>query len=195
DGTGNSKKKIIEAAAKVFTKNGYASNIDTIAKAAGVVRRTVFNQFKNKEELFRAVILYLTDKQIHSHFKVSEDQDFRESLHSFAAEYVDFILKPESIHSHRLSVMEIYKHPDLARLVYQSGVGYLEAKLSQMLKKEIEAGRLRAMDTDLAAARFLAGVIGSARQRALLGLGTDSREKRAAAVEAAVDEFIRGNAP
>ena len=47
----NSRDRIIKAAAKVFIRSGYVSNLDMIAKEAGVVRRTVFNQFKNKEEL------------------------------------------------------------------------------------------------------------------------------------------------
>ncbi len=191
----NSRDRIIKAAAKVFIRSGYVSNLDMIAKEAGVVRRTVFNQFKNKEELFRTVIQFLTEEQIYSHFKIVEGVNFRDSLTSFAREYLDFILKPQSIHSHRLSVMEVHKHPDLALLVYERGIGHLQMKLGEMFKKEIAAGRLQKFDTDLAAARFLSGVIGSSRQRALLGLGVDSPKVRAAAVKAAVDEFVRGNAP
>jgi TetR/AcrR family transcriptional regulator, mexJK operon transcriptional repressor len=189
------REKILKAAATVFVRSGYASNLDKIASEAGVVRRTVYDQFKSKEELFRAVIHYLTEEQIYSRFKVRADGDFRDNLMRFAREYLDFILKPQSIHSHRLSITETHKHPDLARLVYERGIGHLQDKLAELFNKEISAGKLRRFDTGLAAARFLSGVLGSARQRALLGLGTDSARTRALAVTAAVDEFIRGNAP
>lgn len=189
-----SRDKIIKAAAKVFVRSGYASNLDMIAKEAGVVRRTVYDQFESKEELFRTVIQFLTEEQIYSHFKIPEDASFRDSLASFAREYLDFMLKPESIHSHRLSITEVHRHPDLAQLVYERGIGHLQSKLSDMFAKEIAAGKLRKFDTRLAAARFLSGVLGFSRQRALLGLGTDTARARTQAVEAAVDEFIRANA-
>lgn len=195
NGQTNSRDKIIKAAARVFIRSGYSSNLDAIAKEAGVVRRTVYDQFTSKEELFRTVIQFLTEEQIFSHFKIKGGTKFRDSLASFAREYLDFILEPESIHSHRLSITEVHRHPDLAALVYERGIGYLQHKLADMFKKEIEAGRLRRFDAELAAARFLSGVIGSSRQRALLGLGIDSARKRTIAVNAAVDEFIRGNAP
>lgn len=188
-----SRDKIIKAAAKVFVRSGYASNLDMIAKEAGVVRRTVYDQFESKEELFRTVIQFLTEKQIFSHFKIPEEANFRDSLTSFAREYLDFMLKPESIHSHRLSIMEVHKHPDLAKLVFERGIGHLQAKLGDMFEKEIASGRLRKFDTNMAAARFLSGVLGFSRQRALLGLGTDTSRFRTQAVEAAVDEFIRAN--
>lgn len=194
-GQGKSREKILKAAAKVFVRSGYASNLDMVANEAGVVRRTVYDQFKSKEELFRAVIQYLTEEQIYSRFKIEEGGDLRDNLIHFAREYLDFILKPESIHSHRLSIQEVHKHPDLARLVYERGTGHLQDKLAELFDKEIAAGRLRRFDTQLAAARFLSGVLGSSRQRALLGLGTDSARARGLAVTAAVDEFIRGNAP
>lgn len=195
DPKANSRDRIVKAAAKVFIRYGYASNMDMVAKEAGVVRRTVFNQFKNKEELFRTAIQFLTEKQIYSHFKIEEGVGFRQALTSFAREYLNFILKPQSIHSHRLSIMEVHKYPDLATLVYERGVGHLQTKLSEMFKREIAAGRLRKFNTDLAAERFLSGVLGSTRQRALLGLGVPSSKARTLAVEAAVDEFIRANSP
>lgn len=191
----NSRAKIIKAAAKVFIRSGYASSLDMVAEEAGVVRRTLFNQFKNKEELFRTVIHSLTEERIHSHFKIEQSDNFRDSLSKFAREYLDYILKQENLHWHRLSIMEVCKHHDLAVLVYESGVGYLQLKLSEMFKKEIATGRLRKFDTELAAPRFLSGVLGSSRHRALLGLGVDSPKARSLAVKAAVDEFIRGNAP
>jgi len=48
----NKKEKILLAAAKVFSKNGfYNSTITKIAKEAGVADGTIYNYFKNKDDL------------------------------------------------------------------------------------------------------------------------------------------------
>jgi AcrR family transcriptional regulator len=52
------RRAIIEGAREVFGRDGYTrASIDTIAKAAGVSTRTIYNHFADKEELFRTVIL------------------------------------------------------------------------------------------------------------------------------------------
>ncbi|MDH4233319.1 MAG: TetR/AcrR family transcriptional regulator [Nitrospirota bacterium] len=51
------KEKILDAAMKVFSANGYAgSNIRAIAKAAGISIGGVYLYFKNKEELYLNLI-------------------------------------------------------------------------------------------------------------------------------------------
>ena len=48
---------ILEAALTTFLAKGYdAASMDTIALTAGVSKRTVYNRFRSKEELFAATI-------------------------------------------------------------------------------------------------------------------------------------------
>jgi TetR/AcrR family transcriptional regulator of autoinduction and epiphytic fitness len=52
---------IIEAAARLFLERGFGSvSMDDLAKAAGVARRTLYNQFASKEEIFRQVLLIVS---------------------------------------------------------------------------------------------------------------------------------------
>jgi AcrR family transcriptional regulator len=52
-----SRKKIINAAMDVFFRHGYAeSNIRDIAKKAGISVGSIYLYFKNKEELYKAII-------------------------------------------------------------------------------------------------------------------------------------------
>ena len=54
----NSRGTIIEAAARLFLERGFGSvSMDDLAKAAGVARRTLYNQFASKEEIFREMLL------------------------------------------------------------------------------------------------------------------------------------------
>ena len=51
------KQIILEAAIKVFCKNGFdASSMDKIAETAGVSKITVYNHFQSKENLFQEIV-------------------------------------------------------------------------------------------------------------------------------------------
>ncbi|WP_331373383.1 TetR/AcrR family transcriptional regulator [Sinorhizobium chiapasense] len=54
---GGSREAIIEAAGRLFLERGFGSvSMDDLAKAAGVARRTLYNQFATKEDIFREML-------------------------------------------------------------------------------------------------------------------------------------------
>jgi len=58
---GGSWEAIIEAAARLFLARGFGSvSMDELAEAAGVARRTLYNQFSSKEEIFREMLVRLS---------------------------------------------------------------------------------------------------------------------------------------
>ena len=55
---GESREAIIAAAERLFLERGFGSvSMDELAEAAGVARRTLYNQFASKEEIFREMLL------------------------------------------------------------------------------------------------------------------------------------------
>src|SRR5580700_9751440 len=55
---GGSREAIVEAAQRLFLERGFGSvSMDELAEAAGVARRTLYNQFASKEEIFREMLL------------------------------------------------------------------------------------------------------------------------------------------
>ena len=53
-----SRDAIVEAAERLFLERGFgAVRMDELASAAGVARRTLYNQFASKEEIFREMLL------------------------------------------------------------------------------------------------------------------------------------------
>jgi TetR/AcrR family transcriptional regulator, regulator of autoinduction and epiphytic fitness len=55
---GGSREAIVEAASRLFLERGFGSvSMDELAEAAGVARRTLYNQFSSKEEIFREMLL------------------------------------------------------------------------------------------------------------------------------------------
>jgi AcrR family transcriptional regulator len=54
---GGSRGAIVEAAVRLFLERGFGSvSMDDLAAAAGVARRTLYNQFTSKEEIFREML-------------------------------------------------------------------------------------------------------------------------------------------
>lgn len=54
---GGSREAIVEAAERLFLERGFgAVSMDELAEAAGVARRTLYNQFSSKEEIFREML-------------------------------------------------------------------------------------------------------------------------------------------
>src|SRR5580658_3114783 len=54
---GGSREAIAEAAGRLFLERGFgAVSMDDLAEAAGVARRTLYNQFSSKEEIFREML-------------------------------------------------------------------------------------------------------------------------------------------
>jgi TetR/AcrR family transcriptional regulator of autoinduction and epiphytic fitness len=55
---GGSREAIVDAAERLFMDRGFGSvSMDDLADAAGVARRTLYNQFSSKEEIFREMLL------------------------------------------------------------------------------------------------------------------------------------------
>ena len=58
---GGSREAIVDAAQDLFLQRGFgAVSMDELAEAAGVARRTLYNQFSSKEEIFREMLLRLS---------------------------------------------------------------------------------------------------------------------------------------
>src|ERR1700720_765581 len=60
---GGSRDAIVEAAVRLFLERGFGSvSMDELAEAAGVARRTLYNQFASKEEIFREMLARLSSQ-------------------------------------------------------------------------------------------------------------------------------------
>lgn len=58
------REQIVRAAVKIFLENGYkATSMNRVADEAGVIKATIYSHFKDKEQLFAAIIEELTIKK------------------------------------------------------------------------------------------------------------------------------------
>ena len=64
---GGSREAIVQAAQRLFLQRGFGSvSMDELAEAAGVARRTLYNQFASKEEIFREMLVRVSGQLEHA---------------------------------------------------------------------------------------------------------------------------------
>jgi len=87
------RKAIIHAAIEEFYTKGYeGSSMDTISKEANVSKATVYNHFKNKEELFLAIADIVKERLEESFtYSYSSQKDLEDQLYDIAKKEIDFL--------------------------------------------------------------------------------------------------------
>ncbi len=94
------KDVILETAARLFAKNGYArTSTVVLAQEAGVAEGTIFRHFKSKEDLFIALILRLRKKlleDVYSYLDKHEQENGLEHVQSIIKGVYFFVRKNSS---------------------------------------------------------------------------------------------------
>jgi AcrR family transcriptional regulator len=71
----NTKDKIIEVALDLFSVNGYESvSVRDISKAVGIKESSLYNHFKNKQDIFDTIIQVCTEKAMNQYKNLKIDQ-------------------------------------------------------------------------------------------------------------------------
>ena len=105
---GGSREAIVEAAERLFLERGFGSvSMDELAEAAGVARRTLYNQFASKEEIFREMLLRVSGQLEHAFPPGIETQgDVEDVLRLIARVILDLHKNPEYLGFLRMVVAD-----------------------------------------------------------------------------------------
>ena len=191
-----SRALIMGAAARVFLQRGFpGTSVDDIAAEAGVSKRTVYNVFDDKEQLFRAIIgeAIATAERFSHDFAATtaEADDVEAALTSLARELAASVLSGRVVPLRRLLIGEASRFPEFAAEYYERAPGRVLAAVAAALRTLDERGLLRIDDAELAAEHFAFLAIGPSLDRALFDLASDTD---AATAERAVERAERGAA-
>jgi TetR/AcrR family transcriptional repressor of mexJK operon len=187
---------IVAIAEETFSANGYAgTSMSTIAARLGGSKGTLYNYFKSKDELFIAVI----DKKcgqiqvLMSEAEIESGGDLRAALTRFGRQFLELILRDDSIAMYRLTTAESGRFPEIGKALYESGIQRNLARMSDLLDRAKEAGRLRAdTDTSVAADQFIDLCLTGVHRRKLWNITPrPSRDEIERNVDNAVVTFMR----
>lgn len=120
------RQQILHAASTLFLEEGFAStSMDSVAKASGVSKQTVYSHFNDKDSLFQAAItakcqsydLDPTELAGHDQCKLP----MKQCLTMIGTQFVKLLQDPEVIAMYRVVISEARNNPRIAELFYQAG--------------------------------------------------------------------------
>jgi len=151
------RRQIVEGARQVFLARGFdAASMADIAKAAGVSKGTLYVYFKDKEELFSAIVKMECTAQAEGIFDLdAKDPDVAGTLTRLGAAYISFLCTPAKASALRTVIAIADRMPSLGKTFYETGPSFGIGKLSAYLKAQTEAGVLAVDDYEVAAAQFM----------------------------------------
>jgi AcrR family transcriptional regulator len=113
---GGSREAIVEAATRLFLRHGFgAVSMDELAEAASLSRRTLYNQFTSKEEIFREMLLGVAG-QLEDAFPpgIETQGDAEEVLRLVARMILELNGQPEYLGFLRMVVADTRQFPWIA---------------------------------------------------------------------------------
>jgi AcrR family transcriptional regulator len=151
------RRQIVDGARQMFLSRGFdAASMADIAKAAGVSKGTLYVYFKDKDELFAAIVRGECVMQAEGVFNFDhDDHDVEAVLLRHGRAFVTNFADPARMSSMRTMIAVAARMPDVGRKVYESGPAVGVAKVSAYLAAQVEAGVLAIDDCEVAAAQFI----------------------------------------
>lgn len=112
---------IVTAAVEVFLERGYAdTSISEVAKAAGVIKATIYSHFKDKEQLFTAIIEEITIKKMQLDFdamsSLLKDLTPRQFIEKMYKKFSLLEKDPQYLRLVRILIGESARFPELPEL-------------------------------------------------------------------------------
>lgn len=190
--TDRKRSAIVKAAVAAFRENGFeCTSMDRIAEAACVSKRTVYNHFPSKEDLFTEIVGQLTAScRTIGEFQFDPNESLAAQLTRIGQSAVCVAISPESRDLARVMLSRFLHAPELAREMLRGPKQY-EAKLVEWIGAAQRAGRLQVDEPMRAVRQFLGLIHTFALWPQLIGGETPPDEgEQQAIVDAAVAMFL-----
>jgi TetR/AcrR family transcriptional regulator of autoinduction and epiphytic fitness len=153
---GESREAIVEAAQRLFLERGFgAVSMDELAEAAGVARRTLYNQFSSKEEIFREMLLRVS-RQLEDAFPpgIETQGDVEHVLRLVARVILELHKNREYLGFPRMVVADSRQFPWIAE-EFAAVMDPQTERLTRLLAQSTAMGILDCRNPTLAAHQFM----------------------------------------
>lgn len=163
----NTKEKIIEVALDLFSINGYESvSVRDISKAVGIKESSLYNHFKNKQDIFDTIILLCTEKAMNQYKNLKIDQtlqgDFaiynrmsEELLIQISLELFKFYVSDHDMSRFRkILIIEQFKNKNIQELYFKYFIDDAISFQTQLFHYLMEVGALKKSNPESVAYEF-----------------------------------------
>jgi AcrR family transcriptional regulator len=151
------RRQIVEGARSIFMAHGFdAASMGEIAKTAGVSKGTLYVYFKDKDELFKAIIEKECVFQAEGVFEFDvADPNVEGTLTRVCTAFVRLLCAPNRQSPLRAVIAIADRMPNIGRMFYETGPAVGLAKMRAYLEAQVAAGRLVIPDCEVAAAQLM----------------------------------------
>jgi AcrR family transcriptional regulator len=188
--------RLLDAAEALFSEHGYAkTTMDGIARLAGASTKTVYDRYRNKNEILAAILRRANDNALAPlAIEISEDIDDiepRAFLLNAGDRIATRVGSDNARMMYRLVVSECPRYPELGDL-YKEGSGRFLGLLTKKFDHWNRTGALPLSIRPEAAAQAFLDLIGATpRNRAMLGIPLSPKGLKQHVVNA-VEIFFNG---
>ena len=190
--TDRKREAIIQAAIAEFRDNGFkVTSMDRIAARAEVSKRTVYNHFPSKDELFAEILLELWEcskEQLDQAYR--PDRPVREQLREMMTAKMEMLGESSFMDLARVAIAETIHSPERAREMVAK-MGSLEEGVSTWIRAAQVDGKLKAVDPAFSAYQLQSLIKAFAFwPQITMGQPPLSDEMRKEVIDSAVDMFL-----
>jgi AcrR family transcriptional regulator len=146
--------EIVDAALDVFAERGFAATrLEDVAERAGVSKGTLYLYFRNKEDLFKAVIQQGLVPNIASAEERLADTEgtTRELLQRVVGHFIGTVAGSKIGVIPKLVIAEAHNFPDVTKFYADQVIARGLKIVRTILQRGIERGEIRSIDPDMAA--------------------------------------------
>nr|WP_042191358.1 TetR/AcrR family transcriptional regulator [Kibdelosporangium sp. MJ126-NF4]CEL20026.1 Transcriptional regulator, TetR family [Kibdelosporangium sp. MJ126-NF4]CTQ97249.1 Transcriptional regulator, TetR family [Kibdelosporangium sp. MJ126-NF4] len=199
EGRPEKRRAITEAARKVFGREGYSrASVDMIAAEAGVSKRTIYNHFADKEQLFQTVALegadevtaaiaHIMDRHLRKIVDLEQDLiDFSMDRIAAVAAFPDHFALVRTIEAEVLRIP-----PQILKAWIDAGPQTAHLRLAPYLRRIADRGLLEIDDAERAAAHLTLLTITAVNHQTFYGALPLSHEEITGIAVSGVRTFLR----
>ena len=168
--TSQKRETILAAAVQVFIEEGFDNaSMDRIAERANASKRTVYNHFASKDELFHAVIAkFIREQQALKQIAFDPKRSLEDQLSDFADAILFAISTPTHLGLSRILNAMFTREPEKV-IAARAEFAPLEDELERWVRDAARAGHLNAPNPTLASKVFYGMIEGTLTYPAFTG--------------------------
>jgi TetR/AcrR family transcriptional repressor of mexJK operon len=190
--------RLLDVATKLFMERGFdGTSIDAVAVTAGVSKPTVYARYRDKRDLFTAVLRATIERLLAplsaaaAAAKVNP-KSVERTLHGLSRHLLTHASTPEMVMMRRTLAAQTVRFPEAAKLGYEEGWLRGVQAIATLLQQFADRGQIKIDDPTIAADLFLSLVLGNTDKLHVIATRPKIQEQRR---EAAVKLFLNGVRP
>src|ERR1700730_15668256 len=190
--------RLLDVATRLFMERGFdGTSIDAVAETAGVSKPTVYARYRDKRDLFAAVLRATIQRWLAPLSAAAEaakvnPKGIETTLHDLSRDVLALGSTPEVIMLRRTLAAQAVQFPELAKLAHEEGWLRGVRAVAILLEQFADRGQIKVEDPAITADLFLSLVLGTSEK--LHGITTRPKVQELRR-QAAVKLFLNGVKP